>query len=231
MPEDVQKLSVGEFDKCKIHIYLYSFYIMLFNIFQAYFNILKVILWVWHVKETLWITCYKIGNFALYISDLCCMFQVLIPKEEFQNWKYRYQACWKSIVEEIQCRFGHPIGTTTSALILFAHQYENGHNWSIRCRNQVIQKPKFIYIFRATTFMKRPKSVKIIYITKILVQSGWRDMLPNLIREIFSTTLISYSLAWVTPLGLGLFQNKREDTCKQGTLDSFSINFSDSAAT
>ena len=73
---------------------------MLFNIFQAYFNISEVILWVGHVKETLWFTSYKIGNYALYIFDLCCMFKVLIPKEEFQNWNYSYQACWKNIVAE-----------------------------------------------------------------------------------------------------------------------------------
>ena len=167
----------------------------------------------------------------IFLTFVACLrFELL--KRSFRIGIIAIKLAGKVLWPKIQCIFGHPIGTTTSALILFAHQYENRHNLSIRCRNQVIQKPKFIYTFRATTFMKRPKSGKIIYITKILVQSGWRDMLPNLskIREIFSTTLISYFLAWVTTLGLGIFHNKREDTCKQGTLDSFSINFSDSTA-
>jgi hypothetical protein len=41
--EDVQKLSVEEFNKCKIYICFYSFYTMLFNVFWDYLSLLEVI--------------------------------------------------------------------------------------------------------------------------------------------------------------------------------------------
>jgi len=43
LPKDMQKLSVGEFDKCKIYICFYSFYTMFFNVFWTYLSWLEVI--------------------------------------------------------------------------------------------------------------------------------------------------------------------------------------------
>jgi hypothetical protein len=45
-------------------------------------------------------------------------------------------------------------------------------------QNQAIQKPKFIYTSRTTTFMKDTKSDKIILKDRIRMQSGWSKWVP-----------------------------------------------------
>ena len=100
----------------------------------------------------------------------------------------------KVLWPKIQWIFGHPIGTTTSAWTLFAHQHWTGHIWSIRCPNQVIQKPKFIYTFRDTTFMKRPKWWKIIWRTKTWCK------LDDGIRFVIYQRLERFSLQHLSPI-------------------------------
>ena len=61
---------------------------------------------------------------------------------------------------------------TCNKILYFHIKYLNRHILSFRYRTHDIQKPKFIYTFRTTTFMKGSKSNKIVFKMKILMQDG-----------------------------------------------------------
>jgi len=58
-------------------------------------------------------------------------------------------------------------------ILCFHTRYSNGNNLSFWYLNQAIQKPKFIYAFRNTNFMKDSKWDKIVLKNRIWPQSGW----------------------------------------------------------
>jgi hypothetical protein len=52
-------------------------------------------------------------------------------------------------------------------------RYSNGNILGFWYRNKAIEKPKFIYTSRTTTFMKDSKSDKIFLKDRIRMQLGW----------------------------------------------------------
>ena len=82
-----------------------------------------------------------------------------------------------------QSSFGPPTGIAKSGLnsvrgriFCSSMQHSNGHIWSFRYPNQVIQKPKLIYTSRYTTWMKSPSPKEIVFNTEILMEAGRRDL-------------------------------------------------------
>jgi hypothetical protein len=55
---------------------------------------------------------------------------------------------------------------------------------SFKYQNQAIEKPKFIYTSRDTTFIMDSKSDKIVLKAKIQTQSEERDESPDLMRKL-----------------------------------------------
>ena len=134
--------------------------------------------------------------------------------------KYTYQAVWKSIMGKNPSSFGSLNGVAKSGLnpicvrIFYScKQHSNGHIWIFRYLNQAIQKLKFFYTSRTTTFMrvqgqKRSFSIRKLWCKlegRVCFLIWWEidgigspivKRKSNGIREIFSTAsnLLIFSL-------------------------------------
>jgi hypothetical protein len=86
-------------------------------------------------------------------------------KFDEQNWK---NSSWNISRSRINC---------------FLIRYSYGNILSFWYQNQKIQKPKFIYTYRSTTFLKDLKWDKFILKNRIWLQSSWSKGSHNLIQE------------------------------------------------
>ena len=62
-------------------------------------------------------------------------------------------------------------------------KHSSEHILTFKYQNQAVQKLEFIYISRATTFMKGSMIENIVFNTKTLMQVGGRVLFPNIIEN------------------------------------------------
>ena len=94
-------------------------------------------------------------------------------------------------------------------ILYFLIRYSHGSILSFWYQNKEIQKPKFIYIYRSTTFMKGLKWDKFFLKNKIATKLGWK---PSCDRILYFHARFQKEISWASVIKTRRFKNPNSST-------------------